>query len=142
MEKHSLELELPFSPVPYTPMEKEKPTVLVVDDEPLIRLYACGVMEEAGYPTKEAGDAEEAMRILADGRITILIADIEMPGSMGGLALARRVRETWPHVAVIVASGHRLPLPDELPEESEFLAKPFSPERLLSLIAHAGRDVA
>ena len=44
------------------------------------------------------------------------------------------------HVAVIVASGHRLPLPDELPEESEFLAKPFSPERLLSLIAHAGRD--
>ena len=119
--------------------EKEKPTVLVVDDEPIVRLYACGVLEEAGYPTMEAGDAQEAMRILADGRITILIADIEMPGSMGGLALARRVRATWPHIAVIVASGQRLPLPDELPEESEFLAKPFSPERLLSLIAHAGQ---
>ena len=92
MEKHSLELELPISQVAYTRMEKEMPTVLVVDDEPLIRLYACGVLEEAGYPTKEAGDAEEAMRILADGRITILIADIEMPGSMGGIALARRGR--------------------------------------------------
>jgi two-component system, response regulator PdtaR len=142
VEKHSVELELPISQVAYTRMEKEMPTVLVVDDEPLIRLYACGVLEEAGYPTKEAGDAEEAMRILADGRITILIADIEMPGSMGGLALARRVRETWPHIAVIVASGQRLPLPDELPEQSEFLAKPFSRERLLGLLAHAGRDVA
>jgi two-component system, response regulator PdtaR len=119
--------------------QNEKPTVLVVDDEPLIRLYACGIIEEAGYPTKEAGDAEEAMRILADGRVTIVIADIEMPGSMGGLALVRQVRDTWPHIAVIVASGKHLPLPDELPEESEFLAKPFSRERLLSLIAHAGQ---
>ena len=119
--------------------EKEKPTVLVVDDEPFIRLFACGVMEEAGYPTKEAGDAEEAMRLLAADGITIVITDIEMPGSMDGLALARRVRATWPHIAVIVASGRRLPRPDELPEESAFLAKPFSGERLLSLIAHAGR---
>jgi CheY-like chemotaxis protein len=111
---------------------------LHADSRWIIRLYACGIIEEAGYPTKEAGDAEEAMRILVDGRITIVIADIEMPGSMGGLALARRVRETWPHIAVIVASGNRLPLPDELPEDSEFLAKPFSRERLLSLIAHAG----
>lgn len=106
--------------------EKEKRTVLVVDDEPFIRLYACGVMEVAGYSTMEAGDAAEAMRMLADGRISVVITDIEMPGSMDGLALAHRVRATWPSIAVIVASGHRLPLPHELPEESEFLSKPFS----------------
>jgi CheY-like chemotaxis protein len=41
-----------------------------------------------GYPTKEAGDAEEAMRILADGRVTVIITDIDMPGSMDGLAFA------------------------------------------------------
>ncbi len=119
--------------------QKEKPTVLIVDDEPFIRLHACGVMEEAGYPTMEAGDAAEAMRMLADGRITIVITDIEMPGSMDGLDLARRVRATWPHIAVIVSSGRRLPRPEELPEEISFLSKPFSPERLLSLVGDAGR---
>ena len=121
-------------------MEKEKATVLVVDDEPFLRLFACGVMEEAGYPTKQAGDAEEAMRILADGRITIVITDIEMPGSMDGLALAYRVRATWPHIAVIVSSGRRLPRPDELPADISFLSKPFSPERLLSLVSDAGQS--
>ena len=79
--------------------QKEKPTVLVVDDEPFVRLYACGVMEEAGYPTKEAGDADEAMQLIATDGITIVITDIEMPGSMDGLALARRVRATWPRIA-------------------------------------------
>ena len=121
-------------------MRKEKPTVLVVDDEPFIRLYACGVLEEAGYSTREAGDAAEAMRMLADGRITILISDIEMPGNMDGLALARSVRALWPSIAVIVASGQRLPHPDELPQESAFLSKPFSADRLLSVVSDAGRD--
>ncbi len=120
--------------------EKEKPTVLIVDDEPFVRLYACGVMEEAGYPTKEAGDADEAMQLIAADGITIVITDVEMPGSMDGLALARRVRATWPRIAVIVASGRRLPRTDELPEEISFLSKPFSQEQLLSLVSDAGRQ--
>ena len=98
------------------------------------------MLEEAGYPTREAGDADEAMRVLADGVISILIADIEMPGSMDGLALARSVRATRPGMAVIIASGHRLPRPEELPEGSAFLSKPFSAERLLSVVRDRATD--
>ena len=120
-------------------IEQEKPTVLVVDDEPFIRLYACGLLEEAGYPTIEAGGAHEAMPLLADGRIGIVITDIEMPGT-DGLTFARRVLATWPDITVIIASGRRLPSPDELPQQSAFLSKPFSPERLLSLVSDARRN--
>ena len=119
-------------------IQKEMPTVLVVDDEPLIRLYTCGLIEEAGYQTREA-NADEAMRQLAQDGISIVLTDIEMPGSMDGLALARRVRATWPHIAVIVASGRHLPRPEELPEDSPFLSKPFSRERLVSVVANAGQ---
>ena len=76
--------------------------------------------------------------IAADG-VTVVVTDIDMPGSMDGLGLARSIRKTWPGIAIIVTSGRRLPRPDELPKESAFLAKPFSPERLLSLVTDAGQ---
>lgn len=70
-------------------------TVLVVDDEALIRCYVCDVIEAAGHQTKEAGNADEAMQMLADDTFTMVLTDINMPGRMDGLALARCVRNTW-----------------------------------------------
>ncbi len=63
-------------------------TVLIVDDEPLIRAYVRDVVEDAGYKAKEAGTADEALRLIEDDGIDIVLSDIEMPGSLDGVELA------------------------------------------------------
>ena len=113
---------------------KAKQTVLVVDDEPFIRMYVRSVLEDSGHSTKEASNAQDALRLIDEDGITLMVTDIDMPGGMDGLALAREVRTRWPDIAVIVTSGRHLPRPDEMPSNSRFLSKPFSQERLTDLI--------
>jgi DNA-binding NtrC family response regulator len=109
--------------------EKEKQTVLIVDDEPVIRLFVRQILEDAGHEVKEASNADDALSLIAADGITVLLTDIDMPGSMDGLALARGVAARWPEIGVVVTSGRRLPRPDEMPKETRFLSKPFSKER-------------
>ena len=106
-------------------MEKvrDKQTVLIVDDEPLIRLYVRGVLEDEGHLTKEASNAEDALKLIEEDGITLVVTDIDMPGGMDGLALAREVRATRPNIAVIVTSGRHLPRPDEMPSDAHFTLK-------------------
>ena len=71
-----------------------KPVVLIVEDEALLRMHAAAVLEEAGFDTVEASNADEAIATLEARRdIRIVLTDIEMPGSMDGLKLARCIRE-------------------------------------------------
>src|SRR4051812_33413326 len=84
-------------------------TVLIVDDEPLIRAYVRDVVEDAGYKAKEACTADEALQLIDDDGIDIVLSDIEMPGSLDGVELAWTVRNRWPEKSVILASGRRLP---------------------------------
>jgi FixJ family two-component response regulator len=56
---------------------------------------------------------------------------------MDGLELARSVKASWPEIAVVVMSGRRLPRPSELPENTHFLSKPFSEQRLVDVLADA-----
>ena len=113
---------------------REKQTVLIVDDEPFIRMYVRGVLEDAGHLAKEASNAQDALTLINEDGITLLVTDIDMPGAMDGLALAREVRATRPNIAVIVTSGRHLPRPDEMPSDTHFLSKPFSEERLMALV--------
>ena len=117
-------------------MEKSrgKKTVLIVDDEPLIRMYVREVLEDAGYQAKEASNAHDALELINDDGITLVLTDIDMPGAMDGLGLAREVRANWPSIAVIVTSGRRLPHPSEMPTDTRFLSKPFSEERLIDVV--------
>ena len=82
------------------------PVVLVVEDEPLLRMLAVEVVEEAGFIAIEARDADEAV-VLLESRsdITLLFTDINMPGSMDGLKLAHAVRNRWPPIKILVVSG-------------------------------------
>lgn len=114
--------------------EKEKQTVLIVDDEPLIRMHIRQVLEDAGHEVKEASNADDALSLIADDGITVLLTDIDMPGSMDGLALARGVAARWPSIGLVVTSGRRLPRPDEMPQETRFLSKPFSEGRLIDVV--------
>ena len=112
------------------------PKIIVVDDEPGIRLYAREVLEEEGYVVAEAGTVDEAVLLLALNGITVAITDIVMPGG-SGIDLAHRIRLGWPHVAVILMSGQLLPKPNDLPPETRVLTKPFSSDLLISVVADA-----
>jgi CheY-like chemotaxis protein len=101
-------------------------TVLIVDDEPLIRMDAASVLEEAGFDVIEAGDADEAIHILnTTPGIWAIFTDVDMPGSMDGIRLAHAVRDRWPPVHVFVMSGHRIVEASDLPAGGRFFSKPY-----------------
>lgn len=113
----------------------DRPTILVVEDEFLIRLDTVDRLEEAGFVVMEAGDADEAIHILETStEIRILFTDVEMPGSMDGFALARIARNRWPPIEIIVASGRRKPEETFLPERSQFFGKPYDWPNLMSAL--------
>src|SRR5471032_1609668 len=102
------------------------PVVLVVEDEPLLRMLAVEVVEEAGFVAIEARDADEAV-VLLESRsdITLLFTDINMPGSMDGLKLAHAVRGRWPPIKILLVSGQVRLQPSQLPSSSRFVRKPY-----------------
>lgn len=109
--------------------------VLVVEDEAIIRFAIADDIRDAGFEVLEAGDADEAIQILTcDPDIAVLFTDVDMPGSMDGLHLSETVRARWPAVHVIVTSGKQVPLRGVLPEDGQFMPKPYSPEEVLRAI--------
>ena len=104
------------------------PYALVVDDNALLLMNACDILEDAGFRFLEAGDGEQAIPLLEANwkRITLLFSDIEMPGELDGFALARHVSEHWPDIEIIVVSGRMQPEDGDLPAGATFISKPFS----------------
>ena len=100
------------------------PTVLVVEDEILIRELVAEELEVAGYTVVIANDADQAIAILeARQDIHLVFTDVNMPGSMDGLKLAAAVRDRWPPVHIIITSGKIRPL--EIPANALFIPKPY-----------------
>jgi CheY-like chemotaxis protein len=115
--------------------ESKRPVVLIVEDEFLLRMDAVDVIKAAGFDVIEAGNADEAIEILEARRdITIVFTDIQMPGSMDGLKLARAVRGRWPPIKIVATSGHVGVQETDLPEGGRFLAKPYSPTEITGLL--------
>jgi CheY-like chemotaxis protein len=109
--------------------------VLVVEDEPLSRIHALNLVEEAGYVAIEASNADEAISILeARKDIRIVFTDIDMPGSMDGLKLARAIRDRWPPIELILTSGHFNLNDSDLPERGRFFPKPYRDEQIISAL--------
>ncbi|MDR6819962.1 CheY-like chemotaxis protein [Neorhizobium sp. 2083] len=105
---------------------RSKGLVLVVEDEPLVRMFAVAFVEDAGFDVVEAADANQAVAILeARTDIRIVFTDIDMPGSIDGMKLARAVRDRWPPIEIIIVSGQRRPVDSELPARAVFFAKPY-----------------
>ena len=115
--------------------EFEKATVVVVEDEPMVRMAAVGAFEDAGFEVLEGKNADAAMLILKSqgARVQALFTDVEMPGAMNGLMLARQIHQDWPSICVMVASGHVSIDAGEMPENSRFFKKPYV---LTDVIAH------
>jgi len=104
----------------------KRPVVLVVEDEFLLRMDAADMIAAAGFEVVEAADADAAIEILeARNDIAVIFTDIQMPGSMDGLKLARAVRGRWPPIKIIATSGVHVGESD-LPEGGRFLPKPYN----------------
>ena len=110
-------------------------TVLVVEDEPLVRMDIADQLEELGFLVVEAANAIEAVSVLATrDDIQVMFTDVDMPGSMDGLMLAAAVRDRWPPVKIIVTSGHRNVSISDLPRGSLFFDKPYSGQAIASAV--------
>jgi CheY-like chemotaxis protein len=106
-------------------------TILLVDDDPLVREVTAWMLEDAGHDVTEAEDGVAALdHLTSHGPVDLLITDVNMPG-MDGRELLREVRRRWPSLPVLVVSGRQSPDP-----AAEFMPKPF---RLESLIAAVDR---
>lgn len=115
-------------------------TVLVVEDESLIRMGIADYLSDAGFTVLEAANADQAIRLLeANRNIEVLFTDIDMPGTMDGLKLASAVSDRWPPVRIIVTSGHVKLDAAALPQGGLFVAKPYDPELILRSIEVLGR---
>lgn len=113
--------------------------VLIVEDEPLVRLCAVKMVEDAGYQVLEAATADEAIRILESRNdISLVFTDIQMPGSMDGLKLAHAVRHRWPPIRIIVTSGRGPIKASDLPKDGRFFAKPYDPAQIQGVLQEWG----
>jgi CheY-like chemotaxis protein len=115
-----------------------RPVVLLVEDELLVRLTQVEILREAEFWVVEAQDADEAFDLLKKrSDINIVLTDVNMPGSIDGFEFARLVRQGWPDVGVLVISGKVAPKPGDLPEGTHFLQKPIRPEALVDALKRA-----
>jgi CheY-like chemotaxis protein len=122
-------------------------TVLVVEDEVLIRLVAAEYLRECGYRVHEAANAGEAIAVLQspDVSVDIVFSDVQMPGEMDGFELARRVRAHHPGMRVILTSGveRSADIAATLCEAGALLEKPYEPQgvvdRIRQLMVKIGR---
>jgi CheY-like chemotaxis protein len=110
------------------------PTILVVEDDGLVRQVSAEELIDAGYQVLEAANAEEAIAIFESGvGVALLFTDINMPGELDGLDLARLVHDRWPRVQLLVTSGKASDL-DDLPDDGRFISKPYSLRHMRSVV--------
>ena len=101
-------------------------TVLVVEDNPLILMSALDLVTTAGFEGVGAASADEAIAILeARTDIRLVFTDVQMPGTMDGVKLAHYIRNRWPPINLIVASGRAILEESQLPSRSRFFSKPY-----------------
>jgi CheY-like chemotaxis protein len=113
-------------------------TVLVVEDEMMVRMPIAEFLRDCGYNVVEAGNAGEAIAAMDDGEpVSLVFSDIRMPGKMDGVGLAEWFRSHYPSVPVLLTSGYnggRSMSGDALPGV-RFIEKPYSQSQVARRIA-------
>jgi two-component system, response regulator PdtaR len=111
------------------------PSILVVDDEALIRMDVVYIVEDAGYSAVEAANADEAI-VMLEGcpGFTAVLTDINMPGTMDGLQLSRMIRDRWPLIGIVVTSGRFVAKAAQMPAGVQFIAKPYTPTEIIAAL--------
>jgi DNA-binding NtrC family response regulator len=119
-------------------MEISQYTVLLVEDDPLLRMNSHDGLSAAGYHVIEAANASEALAILeARCDVSCVVSDIIMPGDMNGILLSWEMRSRWPQIPMILSSGKALPSPSSVPDSTIMLQKPFALDDLRTAVSRA-----
>ena len=115
--------------------------ILVVEDEDLVRLVIVEMLRDVGFEVMEAENAKAALSALEHdaARINVLFTDIQMPGSMDGVALAHHTSKKWPRIALLITSARPAPHRATLPEKSRFVAKPYRHSHVVQHIHELAR---
>jgi CheY-like chemotaxis protein len=102
------------------------PVVLVVEDEEIVRENAAEMLRADGYEVIDAPDAAAALRLMAArSDVTVLFTDMNMPGRLDGLELAREVHDRWPKVLLLITSAREVLRDEDIPDHGKFLSKPY-----------------
>ena len=122
-----------MGPAPESLPTPARAYVLVAEDEVLVRALLAGQLREAGLTVVEAGNADEAWAyISSDARVDLVFSDVEMPGSMSGLELARRIRSRNAALPIILTSGRGWPSAEG--GLGAFIPKPYDLDRVISIV--------
>jgi CheY-like chemotaxis protein len=117
-------------------MNNGKAVVLVVEDSTIIRMGAIDLVQSAGYEALEARDADEAIAILESrDDIDLVFTDVQMPGTMDGIKLSHYIRNRWPPVKLIIASGATIVEESSLPIGSRLFSKPYDDHTIIDEMA-------
>ncbi len=120
-------------------VSRETPAaVLVVEDEPLVRLYLSDVLGQSGFDVIAATNGKDGLELAKREEVCAVVSDVAMPGPVNGFELARRVKSASPHTGVILVSGVMEPAGYHLPRGVRFVTKPVKASTLLRLV----REVA
>ncbi len=115
-------------------------TVLIVEDQPEVRVVLVEALKAIGYMTIEAGDVSEAEEVLAAFEVDLVLSDVVLPGALSGVALARKLFESRPDLPVVMMSGNadaEMVLRDRPGGRIAMLRKPFQRDELARAIAEA-----
>jgi CheY-like chemotaxis protein len=120
-------------------------TILVVEDEVLIRLMIAEYLREFGYTVLEARNGDEAARLLHGGdQVDVVFSDVRMPGRIDGLALAKWIARNRPQIGVLLTSAYVAPadLADSGAAVSGLVRKPYAPGEVLHRVRELTGEVA
>lgn len=111
--------------------------MLVVEDQESLRSTAAEYFREDGHHVLEAADAYEAMTAMSKHPVDVLFSDIDMPGDVDGLRLARWAGWNWPNTSIVLTSGYCNLPQSALPDGAVFMRKPCSLFEVSRLIENA-----
>lgn len=113
---------------------KNRSSVLVVEDEVIIRLMLSQSLRDVGYNVIETSNADEALIVFEATLPDIIVTDVRMPGSVDGMGLCATVRTYYPELPVIIVSAHLDTNVAETDPHTQFLPKPYSVVEIVEVI--------
>jgi len=117
-------------------MDSSRPAALIVEDQPFVGMVASDILQESGFETFYAYDAETAAKMLDEHpEIEVVVTEAQLPGDVNGVELCRRVSMERPDVQLVVTAATPELHQDEVPNGARMLRKPYASGELQTLVA-------